>query len=357
MSLNSGSCWDILEITSTTEKKLIKRAYHKLLRQYKPDEHPIEFKILYEAYQNALEWEDYDNWDEDEDIFSENQKEENNLSPKEIEEIETEEKLLDDYWERREIFEDKVDELTYNNNYPELFNQLESWKFLEDLDITSDLEFFNMASEYLFLATGTFDEKHEKVLLNAEVIQYFDKIFLWKSQWKELDMESTIFEYLDIKNDIVLRLEMDSKEKKFASAEERITAFSIDLAIPILLALVMNFEIFNRGFTFETLMIVGIYYIAIQVTFFCFLGLTSLGHFFMKLKVLEGSDQDTPTFTARSLRLVFTLVSIVSIIMVIQAPIENQIFFIPIGFNAIFWFTNKRLLQDYSATRIYSFKS
>ncbi|MGL5436478.1 MAG: J domain-containing protein [Lachnospiraceae bacterium] len=46
--------WSILEITSTTDKKTIKRAYARLLKLCHPEEKPEEFKRLYEAYQAAL---------------------------------------------------------------------------------------------------------------------------------------------------------------------------------------------------------------------------------------------------------------------------------------------------------------
>ena len=350
MSLNSGSCWEILELKSTDDKKLIKRAYHKLLRQYKPDEHPDEFKILYEAYQDALsgyyhEWND-DNEEDEFETKNDNNELEDNFYQEEIEE-EVSENFYDDYWQRLETFEKKVDYLTYDNNYPELFNKLDSWNFLEELDVTSDLNFFQEASIYLFKATGDFDKKHKTTLLNAEVIQYFNNIFLWTKHWDNLDQESIVFEYLEVKVDPLFLLTKTAKKRKYATMLKRLQAFAIDLIIPILLTLL----VFPDNIP-DIVQIIGGYYILIQASFFSLLGLKSLGHFAMKLEVLEGKEQEKPTFTARWIRLFFTFISMISIVFVVQDPIANQVFFIPIGFNAILWLTQKRLLQDYSATRI-----
>jgi len=353
MSLNSGSCWEILELESTDNKKLIKRAYHKLLRQYKPDEHPDEFKILYEAYQNALsgyyhEWQD-DDYEEDEDEFetkNDNDEIENNLYQEELEE-EISENFYDDYWQRLETFEKKVDYLTYDNNYPELFNKLDSWNFLKELDVTSDLDFFQEASTYLFSATSAFDEKHKTALLDAEVIQYFNQIFLWTKHWENLDQESTVFEYLEVRVDPLFTLEKNATKRKPATMLERLQAFAIDLVIPIFLTFLVSPENIH-----DTIQLIGGYYILIQASFFTLLGLKSLGQFIMKLEVLEGVEQEKTTFTARWIRLFFTFISMISIVFVVQDPIANQVFFIPIGFNIIFWLSQKRLLQDYSATRI-----
>lgn len=48
------SCWAVLGIDPTTDKKLIKKAYAVLLKNNKPDEHPQEFKRLHSAYKQCL---------------------------------------------------------------------------------------------------------------------------------------------------------------------------------------------------------------------------------------------------------------------------------------------------------------
>lgn len=48
------NCWKVLGIESTQDKKEIKRAYAKLLKQYHPEENPEEFKQIQDAYQQCL---------------------------------------------------------------------------------------------------------------------------------------------------------------------------------------------------------------------------------------------------------------------------------------------------------------
>ncbi|WP_223788054.1 J domain-containing protein [Marinicella meishanensis] len=48
--------WDVLEITETDDRKAIKKAYARLLRQHRPDSDPEGFQRVNEAYQAALKW-------------------------------------------------------------------------------------------------------------------------------------------------------------------------------------------------------------------------------------------------------------------------------------------------------------
>lgn len=48
------NAWEILGIEPTSDKKTIKRAYAKLLKQYHPEENPEKFKKIQAAYQQCL---------------------------------------------------------------------------------------------------------------------------------------------------------------------------------------------------------------------------------------------------------------------------------------------------------------
>ena len=48
------NCWDVLGIEPTQDKKEIKKAYARLLKQYHPEENPEEFKQIQAAYQQCL---------------------------------------------------------------------------------------------------------------------------------------------------------------------------------------------------------------------------------------------------------------------------------------------------------------
>ena len=48
--------WNILGIAPTSDVKEIKRAYAKLAKQYNPEEHPDEFRMIFDAYKRACDY-------------------------------------------------------------------------------------------------------------------------------------------------------------------------------------------------------------------------------------------------------------------------------------------------------------
>ena len=48
------NAWEVLEIEPTSDKKEIKKAYARLLKQFHPEENPEEFKQILAAYQQCL---------------------------------------------------------------------------------------------------------------------------------------------------------------------------------------------------------------------------------------------------------------------------------------------------------------
>ena len=48
------NAWEVLGIEPTSDKKEIKKAYARLLKQYHPEENPEEFKQIQAAYQQCL---------------------------------------------------------------------------------------------------------------------------------------------------------------------------------------------------------------------------------------------------------------------------------------------------------------
>lgn len=50
------TCWDILGITPTEDRKIIRKAYAEQCRQYHPEENPEEFEQLRHAYETALNY-------------------------------------------------------------------------------------------------------------------------------------------------------------------------------------------------------------------------------------------------------------------------------------------------------------
>jgi hypothetical protein len=50
------NCWTVLGLPASTDARSIKRQYATLLKQTRPDEDPVGFQRLREAYEQALEW-------------------------------------------------------------------------------------------------------------------------------------------------------------------------------------------------------------------------------------------------------------------------------------------------------------
>ena len=54
------SCWEVLGLPSDADARSIKRQYAVLLKQHRPDEDPVGFQRLREAYEHALQWSRYE---------------------------------------------------------------------------------------------------------------------------------------------------------------------------------------------------------------------------------------------------------------------------------------------------------
>ena len=355
MSLNSGNCWDILEREATEDKKLIKRAYHKLLRQYKPDEHPKEFKILYQAYQDALEWEEPYDWeeeyndDDDEDFDDETWK----VWAEEDEQFRLEEnpelQVIDESEQQWTRFQEKVDELTENNNYPERFNQLERWKFLEE--ISSDVLLDGYASQYLFRAVTEFEERFDDILLNQEVLLYMDSIFLWSKYWQNHDEHSVIFEYLTTQNAVNLYQKLEERYYPLASMQQRFGAFALDFFFVAMGIFAINqTKVEEPTFFF-------FFYFAFVAFVFWVLGLKTPAYYFLNLKVLEGDFCDPPTKSARGVRVILTIASFTALYWSVTDFTHASWFMLLMtGYNLSLMLRKEKLIQDISGTRVYYIK-
>jgi hypothetical protein len=353
MSLNSGSCWEVLELEATEDKKRIKRAYHKLLRQYKPDEQPKEFKILYQAYQEALEWEEPYDWESegsDEDFdwdvyweeIAQEEEEEQKLTPKEEKDLEI---IHDAQWQWTR-FQEQVDALTQNNYYPEQFNQLKHWKFLEE--ISSDVLLEGDAGYYLFNAVSEFEERFEDILLNQEVILYMDSIFLWSKYWQNYDQESPIFEYLSTQNAVQMYEQLEERFYPLASLQQRAMAFVLDAIIVVIGILLIN------SFRLpDPLLLFYIYFIFVGFIFWV-LGMRTPAYYFLKLKVLEGDFCDPPTKTARGVRIFLSMLSLIALYWtVVNFSEASWVVFLITGYNISLLLSEEKLIQDISGTRVY----
>lgn len=78
--MNRRNIFAILEIEPTKDKKVIKKAYAKLVKKYHPEEYPEKWKEIHEAYEAAIAWTQWQ--DQDFPVFSAMDKEnEEDLKP------------------------------------------------------------------------------------------------------------------------------------------------------------------------------------------------------------------------------------------------------------------------------------
>ena len=71
---DSNDPFEVLGVDDKIDALALRRAYVRLIRIYRPDRHPEEFarvRSAYEAAQRMLEWQAYDDEDEDEDAYDE----------------------------------------------------------------------------------------------------------------------------------------------------------------------------------------------------------------------------------------------------------------------------------------------
>ncbi len=64
--------YQILGITEKSNKVEIKKAYIKLIKTYKPETHPEEFKKIRQAYEDALDWSEYASYQDDDENENKN---------------------------------------------------------------------------------------------------------------------------------------------------------------------------------------------------------------------------------------------------------------------------------------------
>jgi hypothetical protein len=371
MSLNSGSCWDILGIEPTNDKKAIKRAYHKLLRQYKPDEKPDEFKVLYQAYQDALADDEYD---VDEEFFDEMEafveeihalkkvklEEPFELTKKEEETKDQEEKLYRDDQALWENFKARVDPLTYDATNTQAFNNIENWEFLNALTMQSSLETTQRFATYLFYAINDLDERCHDELLSTDVILYLNRFFLWDKQWQMYDEDAKIFEYLYPK---VTNPALQEPYER-ASFHDRFYAFAIDIALVVLV-----FGLFKLNDTAEftitrsTLFGIVIGYIFYVLIAWNMLGRRTIGFMLRKLRayecymvydnnVYQGYGCEHPSWTARIARLILLTISLVALIQTLTLPHFSSWHLITL-LNLYLLVQKKRILPDFSGTNVF----
>lgn len=61
------NCWEILGLQPGVEERDIKRRYAKLVKNCRPEDSPEAWQQLHDAYEQALRYDDEDQWQEEEE--------------------------------------------------------------------------------------------------------------------------------------------------------------------------------------------------------------------------------------------------------------------------------------------------
>ena len=291
-------CWSVLNIERFSDKKTIKIAYAKQLKNHRPDDDPEGFQQLHRAYKAALSWipemlDDRSEWmkleAEPSDEALKAVMVESLKRPYNEIAINTSNKHLLDETEKQSALADVADdpfqgleeisppklsvedqqlleeiqgqESRLNSDWQTLYrktgelikskqrcNDLEQWKFLESLLSMNDLEFRKAASDQVF---GVVSEVNSVSLENRDlyikrpVLNYLNEQFAWDKKWQEYQSShsrkllNAVYPYLE---------EADKPVKGISKKRElfyyrRGAAFAIDLSIisiPFIIYAILN---------------------------------------------------------------------------------------------------------------------
>ena len=297
------NCWEILGVKPWTDKKSIKVAYARILKQTRPDDDPQGFRKLHDAYKEALALIAKGDASETRKSVADNylelapplvlaepvgqvgMKTMNLLAPShtdvgDVDKIRqiylpppaypviTREDLLrtpeqdgvaenwGDDWDA--LFE-RVNALI---NDEDSANDVTSWAFLEHFPALQDIEFRAQVSDALFAIVSEANEislQSGSLLLKPPVLNYFNQLFAWERNWLQKnqtysdDQLNAVLLYIDSK-----KVKGRKKRKPIYPVEllyyPRIGAFLIDgLVVSVVFYFLSEalINLFLRGFVQE----------------------------------------------------------------------------------------------------------
>ena len=292
-------CWDVLGVERFSDKKTIKIAYAKKLKQHRPDEDPEGFQSLHRAYKSALQWVPEDThstaeWEFNhvtstdqsaseatdtklvDTVISSLQSETptpetvistlsapdllhsspENANTSEADsalllEIQQQEDLLGRDWDHLYSEIDRIIRSKSQVNNPE------SWSFLEDLTSMNDLEFRKAAGDQVFEAVAevnaaSLENKH--IYIKRPTLNYLNSLFSWDKKWQEYQFIhsrsflNAVYPYLEEAEKPVKGI----SKKRELYYYRRGMAFALDLTIffiPIMLYLMLKVLFEELGIT------------------------------------------------------------------------------------------------------------
>jgi uncharacterized RDD family membrane protein YckC len=239
--------WDVLGIEATADRKVIKRAYARLLKRTRPQDDPEAFQQLHQAYQVALSWGEY----QQEAVGSSTSK----PSSVVFNQVEAGPPADD----RPAAFRDIHQALHQGilglaePGKDRLRRQADSWYFLNQFHDIHDFKYRAELSAELFELVAKLNHgymvKTGEWLFNGQAMFYLNDMFGWDRDWTTLEARFPNY-YLTYTLNI-LDYGYDRSAQRPAGWLIRILAFLIDGLLSLVLTWVVSR--LNQAMSFEAL--------------------------------------------------------------------------------------------------------
>jgi hypothetical protein len=233
--------WSILEIDETDDKKLIKKAYAVLIKQYKPDENPEKFKEIQEAYQYALGILKWDDAQETNSCDLQQDTNNNNSNTQVLQQDATLDSL--DEKNTHKLIDFLTEILSKNQNEIDL---MRNWDKFKQYNSLLDIQLKRYCSYQIFEKVAQFNLKHQEdkntPVIHLSIINYLDEIFDWSTNWQDL-LNQFPYEYIEVTlQRTEKRINLERIETPIIS---RALAFYLDYIFSILIIFIFKWISFK----------------------------------------------------------------------------------------------------------------
>lgn len=353
--------WQTLNIQPTDDKKIIKKAYAILIKQYKPDENPEKFKQIQLAYKSALTLLKIQKNETSylTDVNVNNRDREDNTSHKNPDFAIGDAPQIDKNFIAEQDKQEQLIENIYQQLHKMAFTplvekaKLKNWEFIEDYFKINDLTIKTSVARTVFKKVAEYNifqaKQNKTLLISARILNYFNQIFDWRSQG---------LEYQEIFPDHYFRVTFDlfDNDTQFKGLLEsrtgifrRLWAFCIDyLVISVVTLIIIQVPLTDLTKS----IVIALLFIFIRLSFELFSQTkSSLGKRYNSMIILDeyGNNCSQKLVLLRHLYASLSLVPLVYIVSIEAGYLYTWyyiIILIILSLNVFSWIFNKGLFHD-----------
>lgn len=353
--------WQILQISPTNDKRIIKKAYAKLLKTTKPDKHPKDFQQLNQAYKNCLQ-------------LSKHHADARKPESIELQATEIKQDISPDFeptkpsqyqemkyeWEKEyspslatiETSSQPIEEQNNHDVYLKLMSQLDelliskqnlnqitSWHFLTQSPILLEDEYFFKLQINVFAKISAHNQNSTNFAtrVHSNVLNLLNKFFRWNNIQRTLNENfaikqiNTILNELDedkldpikhLRGSAELRIQLKKIELDLANRTQRFFAFLLDMLIALVISASLRGTIIDhvlRQYNSKTTSWTYIAFIYIfMATIMEYSPIkASIGKLFLKIRVVDVYNKKL-SFKKSLLRATLSSISLSAILLSIQ---------------------------------------